>query len=204
MASGYLHLRRRTLLIISTKDKIIDAAIELVNEKGYKGATTRAIAERAGVNEVTLFRHFGNKKGIVEAAIDKYAFVDLLANTFEQKIIWDLEQDLKMLAKEYQLLVEEKKPLILLSFREAAEFPELDELLSFIPQKFKQILEDYFDQMIQKKKLKKVDPSVIATNFIFINIGYFFMNSRMNSITEKLSIENFVENNIDFFIQALN
>ncbi|MBO1004061.1 TetR family transcriptional regulator [Pseudogracilibacillus auburnensis] len=153
---------------------------------------------------MTLFRHFGNKKGIVEAAIDKYAFVDLLANTFEQKIIWDLEQDLKMLAKEYQLLVEEKKPLILLSFREAAEFPELDELLSFIPQKFKQILEDYFDQMIQKKKLKKVDPSVIATNFIFINIGYFFMNSRMNSITEKLSIENFVENNIDFFIQALN
>lgn len=197
-------MQRRTLLIISTKDKIIDAAIELVNEKGYKGATTRAIAERAGVNEVTLFRHFGNKKGIVEAAIDKYAFVDLLANTFEQKIIWDLEQDLKMLAKEYQLLVEEKKPLILLSFREAAEFPELDELLSFIPQKFKQILEDYFDQMIQKKKLKKVDPSVIAANFIFINIGYFFMNSRMNSITEKMSIENFVENNIDFFIQALN
>lgn len=195
---------RRTLLIISTKDKIIDAAIELVNEKGYKGATTRAIAERAGVNEVTLFRHFGNKKGIVEAAIDKYAFVDLLANTFEQKIIWDLKQDLKMLAKEYQLLVEEKKPLILLSFREAAEFPELDELLSFIPQKFKQILEDYFDKMIQKKKLKNVDTSVIAANFIFINIGYFFMNSRMNSITEKMSIENFVENNIDFFIQALN
>lgn len=197
-------MQRRTLLIISTKDKIIDAAIELVNEKGYKGATTRAIAERAGVNEVTLFRHFGNKKGIVEAAIDKYAFVDLLANTFEQKIIWDLEQDLKMLAKEYQLLVEEKKPLILLSFREAAEFPELDELLSFIPQKFKQILEDYFDQMIQKKKLKNVDTSVIAANFIFINIGYFFMNSRMNSIMEKMSIENFVENNIDFFIQALN
>lgn len=44
----------------STQDKIIDAALALVNEQGYKGATTKAIAALAGVNEVTLFRHFGN------------------------------------------------------------------------------------------------------------------------------------------------
>ena len=38
-----------------TRNRIIRAAIELVDEQGYKGATTRAIAERAEVNEVTLF-----------------------------------------------------------------------------------------------------------------------------------------------------
>lgn len=69
-------------LSLSTKDRIIEATVELVNEKGYKGATTKEIAERAGVNEVTLFRHFGNKKGIVEAVIQKYGSIDLLENTF--------------------------------------------------------------------------------------------------------------------------
>ncbi|MGR5897480.1 TetR/AcrR family transcriptional regulator [Bacillus cereus] len=49
---------------LSTKDRIIKATVELVNEKGYKGATTKEIAKRAGVNEVTLFRHFGNKKAL--------------------------------------------------------------------------------------------------------------------------------------------
>lgn len=48
--------------IISSKEKIQEAAIELFTQKGYAGATTAAIAKLAGVNEVTIFRIFGNKK----------------------------------------------------------------------------------------------------------------------------------------------
>jgi len=52
---------------LETSQTILIAAAELFGERGYKGTTTRAIAERAGVNEVTLFRKFGNKRGILEA-----------------------------------------------------------------------------------------------------------------------------------------
>lgn len=48
-----------------TADQILVAAAELFGERGYKGTTTRAIAERAGVNEVTVFRRFGNKQGVL-------------------------------------------------------------------------------------------------------------------------------------------
>ena len=47
--------------------KILTAAAELFGERGYKGTTTRALAERAGVNEVTIFRYFGNKQGVLKA-----------------------------------------------------------------------------------------------------------------------------------------
>ena len=47
--------------------KILEAAAELFAERGYANTTTRAIAEQAGVNEVTLFRKFKNKRGILEA-----------------------------------------------------------------------------------------------------------------------------------------
>lgn len=46
----------------SSKKRIRDAAMELFAQKGYAGTTTNAIAKLAGVNEVTIFRIFGNKK----------------------------------------------------------------------------------------------------------------------------------------------
>jgi AcrR family transcriptional regulator len=50
-----------------TGTEILAAAAELFAERGYKGTTTRSIAERAGVNEVTIFRRFKNKLGVLEA-----------------------------------------------------------------------------------------------------------------------------------------
>lgn len=47
--------------------EILTAAAELFGERGYKGTTTRLLAERAGVNEVTIFRYFGNKQGVLKA-----------------------------------------------------------------------------------------------------------------------------------------
>jgi len=42
----------------------MQAASDLFANKGYAGTTTRSIAETAGVNEVTLFRHFGSKENL--------------------------------------------------------------------------------------------------------------------------------------------
>jgi AcrR family transcriptional regulator len=50
-----------------TAAEILTAAAELFGERGYKGTTTRALAERAGVNEVTIFRYFRNKQGVLKA-----------------------------------------------------------------------------------------------------------------------------------------
>lgn len=187
----------------STRDKILEATAELVNEKGYKGATTKEIATRAGVNEVTLFRHFGNKKGIVEAVIKRYEFVDLLEVIFKEKVVWEVEKDLKTFVREYQKLLEEKKSIILLSIKEAGEFPELDAMLKHIPQKYVEILEGYLRKMMENKKIKKQDPYIVATNFVFINFGYFLMKTRVKCDGEKFSLDNFVEKNIDYFIQSL-
>lgn len=56
-----------------TGDAILRAAAELIGERGYRGTTTRAIADRAGVNEVTLFRRYGSKKGLLQALGEQWA-----------------------------------------------------------------------------------------------------------------------------------
>ena len=49
--------------------KILAAAQRVYAEHGFRGATTRRIAETAGVNEVTLFRIFGSKDALLEEAV---------------------------------------------------------------------------------------------------------------------------------------
>ena len=56
-----------------SRQKLIDAAARVYGEFGFRGATTRRIAEEAGVNEVTLFRLFGSKSQLIAEAIQRHA-----------------------------------------------------------------------------------------------------------------------------------
>lgn len=52
-----------------TQEKIIQATMNLIMEKGYGGTTTKDIAKQAGINECTIFRKFKGKKDIVLSAM---------------------------------------------------------------------------------------------------------------------------------------
>ncbi|MGY4591304.1 AcrR family transcriptional regulator [Thermostichus sp. MS-CIW-40] len=51
----------------SSRQRLLNAARELFVRQGITQTTTRQIADLAGVNEVTLFRHFGTKQGLLLA-----------------------------------------------------------------------------------------------------------------------------------------
>jgi AcrR family transcriptional regulator len=53
----------------ATREAILSAALEAYSKHGFRGATTRRIAEAAGVNEVTIFRHFGSKEALLGEAL---------------------------------------------------------------------------------------------------------------------------------------
>jgi len=55
-----------------TDEKIINATFEILQEEGFAKATTKKIAAKAGVNEVTIFRNFKNKNNLVEATKEYY------------------------------------------------------------------------------------------------------------------------------------
>jgi AcrR family transcriptional regulator len=51
------------------RQKIIEAAREVFMEQGYSGARTKEIADRAGVTEAFLYRHFESKDDMYAAAV---------------------------------------------------------------------------------------------------------------------------------------
>lgn len=53
-------------------DRILRTFLRLVNERGIDATTTRLLAQKAEVNEVTIFRLFGDKAGLLSAAIKRF------------------------------------------------------------------------------------------------------------------------------------
>ncbi len=63
--------RKQQQRSIVTQQKLLDAAIEAFSENGFKGTSTRDIAERAGVHHPLITYHFKNKDTLWRAAADR-------------------------------------------------------------------------------------------------------------------------------------
>jgi AcrR family transcriptional regulator len=68
-----------------TRQRLINAALELFAQQGITETTTKQIAEIAEVNEVTLFRQFGNKQGLLLAVMEESELFDQLAMALGQQ-----------------------------------------------------------------------------------------------------------------------
>lgn len=49
------------------KSKVINSALELLNEVGIEGLTTRKLAQKLGVEQPTLYWHVKNKRALLDA-----------------------------------------------------------------------------------------------------------------------------------------
>ncbi len=53
-----------------TRSKLLEAAAQLLTERGYSRLATAAVAERAGVAHGTLFKHFATKSALMAATAE--------------------------------------------------------------------------------------------------------------------------------------
>ncbi|HSI11432.1 MAG TPA: TetR/AcrR family transcriptional regulator [Chthoniobacter sp.] len=107
-----------------TRQRLIDAAIRVCSERGLHGATTREIAEVAGVNEVTLFRHFGSKEKLIAALFEQVlaTLSESLDDTETDE--QDLERNLYRYAQRHNELLVTNEAFIRTIIGEAKRHPE--------------------------------------------------------------------------------
>ena len=67
------YMQGREMTPQDSATRILDAAASLFAARGYQATTTRMIAEASGLNEVTIFRSFTNKQGVLAAVVARVA-----------------------------------------------------------------------------------------------------------------------------------
>jgi AcrR family transcriptional regulator len=107
-------------------ERILEVALDVIAERGYTGATTRRIAEAAGINEVTLFRRFGNKKNLLMEAAAQEARNSAVAQI---EYTGDLEVDLRRVIEFYTELMNKRARTVLMLLSELPRQPELLEAM---------------------------------------------------------------------------
>lgn len=62
--------------ILHRKERLVITAIEVIDELGIQGLSTREIARRQGVSEATLFRHYKSKNELLLGVLDHFSKFD--------------------------------------------------------------------------------------------------------------------------------
>src|SRR5436190_21788273 len=86
-----------------TREVLIDAALTLFANEGYRGTTIRKIEEAAGLTPGAggLYRHFASKEALLLAAVDRYRrdVAEYLARAPEVMSLGDVRAELLVAAK---------------------------------------------------------------------------------------------------------
>jgi AcrR family transcriptional regulator len=141
---------------------IFNAALKTITERGYTAATTKLIAEEAGIGEVTLFRRFGNKDNLIlEALKQEVATLDSAVSLYSGK----LEADLNQIVSAYQALLQARAPLMLAVYTEVARHPELATIFEYPKRVIQKMLEMLVRYQTEGKLMRKEPMQQLAELF---------------------------------------
>ncbi len=183
-----------------TRQRIIDAAAEVGSKVGYAKATTKAIAEAAGVNEVTLFRHFGTKENLFSAAIEQYGGPGMVP-TIEAQLTGDYHQDLMTIGNILMTVLVERREMLRLLLCESANIPEVRTVLARNPRELRKMTARYLESQMEKGTIKEQHPEALAQAFMGMFFSYAIsLNMLDESIQPSISEPELVSLFVDIFI----
>ncbi|MEK6698161.1 MAG: TetR/AcrR family transcriptional regulator [Nitrospirota bacterium] len=187
-----------------TKEKLINAALKLISQKGYLGTTTREIARTAGVTELTLFRRFGSKQRLFEELLARHMFLPALRELLPGLGSLSYEEALRTVATRFLLSLKERKPMVKITHSEINLYPEKIRkvYLQFIDGTTVDLAR-YFQALQKKGLLRGFAPELAARAFMGMLFSYFRTEEIMKgaAITKKM-MERDVGQFVDIFIHG--
>ena len=186
-----------------TSQKIIDAAMSLVRDKGYVATTTKDIAREAGVNECTLFRKFQSKKDIVLSGMEQERWRGNLTPEAFRNIQWELVPDLEMFMTEYMNRITPDFVRLSIGLRAPQLYEEAAPLVMKVPQAFLSTLTEYFQEMERRGKLPHLDFECLALTIFSSTFGYTFLNASFGDQLFSVSREQYIRQSVQTFIQGI-
>lgn len=186
-----------------TSQKIIDAAMELMMERGYSATTTKDIARRAAVNECTIFRKFSEKKEIVLQAMEQEKWHPDLCLEDLQGWTGDLEDDLARFSRSYMAKVTPRFVKLSIGLRTPELADATSQGIMAVPQTFKEGVTDYLREMNRAGIIKRDDFEILSMMFLSLNFGFIFLKASFDSKLTPLDEESYIQGMIHSFVNGI-
>lgn len=180
-----------------TSKKIMKVALKLFSEQGYYPTTTKQIAEEAGVNELTIFRHFGSKSNLFQVTTEHYvvdSHVDYILNDTEEL---NFEDSMMLISKRiYDLLVQNTK---LYKVQMKLADNEKDFVKLKLSRKLISVLKEYFIKL-NEENITNGNPEIMAVTLINSLLGAFTVELLSDNTITQISWEDLVKEHTRQFI----
>src|SRR5271167_1450834 len=153
---------KRTAERSVTEVRLVEAAVQLFSRQGFKGTSTRDIAQLAGVNEATLFRYFGKKTDLFWAAAESRLNRLKFGRELQRGLASDLGPDIvvPMLASFVVENMSEHPELVRLLYVARFELPELDAVFRQHLGPLFDAIHGYFSRCAAKGLVRDLDPAI--------------------------------------------
>lgn len=189
-----------------TRQRLIDAALELFAHQGVTDTTTKQISELAEVNEVTLFRQFGNKHGLLLAVIEEAAVFTHIGQTLihQANQTSSLDEALKEYANASLQALERVPEMVRSVVGEAGQYPaENREALGRGFTQANRYVAEYFETVIDRGQLRTHLPSeklASLLNGMLLGYAVIEFTSEFHDLWQNR--EDFLDNLVTLFLQG--
>lgn len=156
------------------RERILEAAFELMSEKGFAGASTREIAQRAGVAEVTIFRQFTNKEILFRQITQSYSTIPVIEGLIPSLIDKPINEGIALLVDAFIGRLSDNKPWVRMFQMELQRDPETFRPLfqSFLDELYR-VCGSYFTEILRRGSSVCCDPQLAARIFVMLCYGCF-------------------------------
>jgi len=186
-----------------TSQKIIDAAMILVRDRGYVATTTKEIAKAAGVNECTLFRKFKNKKDIVLQGVSQVQWRAGVTQDIFKQVTWDLQADVEMFMRAYMDRITPDFVNLSIGLRAPQLYEEMSPMIMKVPQAFLTSFIDYLKQMYGRGKIPQADFEALSLTIFSATFGYTFLSASFGDRLSQVEKEDYIKQSAQMFIKGL-
>jgi len=146
---------------MNRRNEILAAAAEVFAQHGFRGSTTRRIADAAGVNEITIFRQFGSKEALIREAMQLLS--QSAGLTTLPDVPGDPETELTQWSESFFQHLRLRSSIIRKTMGELEERPEMSECASEVPRRASNDLCVYLTALKRQGRIKvEFDPKTAA------------------------------------------
>lgn len=188
---------------VKTSNRILDCAIALMSKKGYNPVSVREIAKAAQCSEMTVFRHFPSKYHMLAAALRRTSYEEMLHNLFTAQIRWDIQYDLRLVMEQYFAAAEQRREILIIYFSALNQINESKVKLNADAIALQNNLEKYFAEMLQRGKIRDINPTYAAVTFWHLIVGYLVTRILVKNANFTVDKDDYIDNAVSITLKGL-